>query len=534
MTKQRKYFEIIAGIGRRSAPAPEFPYTAEGLSDDMAYHRVHGALVTDMTALDYSFVSGNRSLCETLKSNPRFVGAAQVPSTALLETEDGEYFEKLYRGGVRAFYAAPAKFRHSLHPDDMEEIARFLTEKKLPLLLRFDEANNAHFDIGPFLRAYPELNVVLLGCYWAFNRWLFAALERHPNLYFDIGWNQANDLLELTKKHFGIERALFGTDWPSRPMGTIKALVEYADLSEKDKDLVAAGNALRLLGLSGDRFPLYPEADCRLDAIAREMEAGKPLSVPVFDAHTHMIPAEDKTVSGQPTLHGDCDSIVKKMDRLGVDSIVTAPWQGLSTDGRAGNAQAVYAAQKYPGRVYGYSTCNIHYAEDVEDCIRYHERYPDIFVGIKPYWPYQKFALTASECRLWYEYADKHRLLLLLHTDSENNEIIRQAEELIVKYPGMRFLLAHSGGDWDTARRNAALAKKYANVYLEITLTSCTRGAIEYLVAEAGADKVLYGSDTPLRDPAPQLAWVAYSKISIEDKKKIFAGNLKRLLAAIV
>ena len=36
-----------------------------------------------------------------------------------------------------------------------------------------------------------------------------------------------------------------------------------------------------------------------------------------------------------------------------------------------------------------------------------------------------------------------------------------------------------------------------------------------------------------MRDPAPQLAWIAYADISIEDKKKIMGGNMMKLLERI-
>ena len=530
MIKQRKYFEICAGIGRRNVSSSDFPYETKDLLDDMAYYRVHGALVTDVSALDYSFVAGNRDLCATVKNNPRLIGAAQIPSTALLETDNANYFEGLHKNGIRAFYASPVTLRHTLFPSEMECVARFLIEKNMPLLIRWGEMNPA--ELIAFLAAYPDLHVVLIGAHWGSNRILFPMLERFANLLFEVGSNQANDILETVKKHFGIERVLYGTDWPLRPMGTIKGLVEYADISEVDKDAVAAGNALRLLGLELDSFSLYDDVECRLDEIALEADVGKPISVPVFDAHTHMCPSEDKTVSGLMMLNSDCDSMVRKMNRLGIDSVIIAPWQGICTDGRAGNAQALHAAQKYPGRFYGFSTCNIHYSGDLTGWREYHEKHPDIFVGIKPYWPYQKFDLTTDICREWYNYADKQGLLLLLHTDG-NDTVLMQAEELIIRYPGIKLILAHSGTDWHVARRNTELAKRYPNVYLEITYTTCTRGTIEYMVSEAGADKVLYGSDMPMRDPAPQLAWGAYAKISIADKKKILAGNIIRLLAEI-
>jgi hypothetical protein len=130
-----------------------------------------------------------------------------------------------------------------------------------------------------------------------------------------------------------------------------------------------------------------------LDAIAMAADRGAPLPVPVLDAHTHMAPEEHKTVSGLMMLRSSSGHITGKLDRLGAEAIITAPWEGIATDGMAGNAQTVYAAETYPGRYYGWNTCNINYQEDLEQWRDWFERYPEIFVGIKPYWPYQKFSL---------------------------------------------------------------------------------------------------------------------------------------------
>ena len=73
--------------------------------------------------------------------------------------------------------------------------------------------------------------------------------------------------------------------------------------------------------------------------------------------------------------------------------------------------------------------------------------------------------------------------------------------------------------------------KKHPNVYAEITLTPVTAGIIEYLVKNAGADRVLYGSDLPMRDPRQQLGWVVYSRLPVAVKKKILAQNALQMLA---
>ena len=49
-------------------------------------------------------------------------------------------------------------------------------------------------------------------------------------------------------------------------------------------------------------------------------------------------------------------------------------------------------------------------------------------------------------------------------------------------------------------------------------------------MAEAGADRVLFGSDTPLMDPRSQLGKIITANISDEAKRQILGDNARRLL----
>ena len=55
-------------------------------------------------------------------------------------------------------------------------------------------------------------------------------------------------------------------------------------------------------------------------------------------------------------------------------------------------------------------------------------------------------------------------------------------------------------------------------------------GVIEYIVSQVGADKVLFGTDQPMRDAAPQLGWVTYSRLPEEEKAKIVGINMRKIL----
>lgn len=311
-------------------------------------------------------------------------------------------------------------------------------------------------------------------------------------------------------------------------MGAIKSMIEYANLSESEKDLVAHKNACRLFGISADTLPLYDDSDCPWDTIAREADCGSPISAKVIDMHTHIVASDAKSVS---TMMPDSDSehIIKKMDRLGINTVLTAPWSGIAYSGTMGNAEVLAAADAYPHRILGYSTINIHASEEITVAIQMHKEHPDVFVGIKPYPPYQEFSLTDARLKPWFAYANRHHLPMLVHADSAI--YAEQVDGLADQYPDITFILAHSGADFSIARTNSAVAQKHGNVVLDITYTATGRGMIEFLASQVGADKVLFGSDQPMRDPSPQLGWVCYAKLTTEEKKQILAENIERILA---
>ena len=71
-------------------------------------------------------------------------------------------------------------------------------------------------------------------------------------------------------------------------------------------------------------------------------------------------------------------------------------------------------------------------------------------------------------------------------------------------------------------------------MYLQLTYTTVTEGVIEYFCREGLADKVMYGTDAPMRDMRPQLSWVAFADISEENKMKILGGNMQKVLDRVL
>jgi predicted TIM-barrel fold metal-dependent hydrolase len=81
-----------------------------------------------------------------------------------------------------------------------------------------------------------------------------------------------------------------------------------------------------------------------------------------------------------------------------------------------------------------------------------------------------------------------------------------------------------------TRRQALDAARAYPNIYLETCSSFRTPGVIEQLVAEAGADRVLFGSDTPLMDPRCQIGKIITAAIDDTAKRMILGENAQRLL----
>ena len=103
-------------------------------------------------------------------------------------------------------------------------------------------------------------------------------------------------------------------------------------------------------------------------------------------------------------------------------------------------------------------------------------------------------------------------------------------EYLATKYPNMGLHLDHCGRSWEFAKWAARMVNKYPSVWAQLNYTEVTNGTIEYLVEQCGADRVLFGTDSPMRDPRPQVGWLVFTRLCEADKRQVFGLNFKGIL----
>lgn len=132
-----------------------------------------------------------------------------------------------------------------------------------------------------------------------------------------------------------------------------------------------------------------------------------------------------------------------------------------------------------------------------------------------------------------FEFASQHKAILTTHSGCQGSfpeDFISFAN----RYPNVPLILAHLGNsaDGNLSRQVYALKRaKNRNVYIDTSSAkSINSGLIEWAVSEIGAQRLLFGTDTPLYFAACQKARIEYAEIDEKATQAILFGNAAQLL----
>lgn len=244
---------------------------------------------------------------------------------------------------------------------------------------------------------------------------------------------------------------------------------------------------------------------------------------PVLDLHGHM-----GSFYGAHLPRCDTDGMVRAMERAGVKLLVFCHHATLFSPD-FGNAENIAAARRYPDRLRAYCGINPNYPGVARDDVETYDRHRDVYVGFKMLADYHGYPLTDDRYRPAWEKADADRLLVLIHTwggsGLDGSAVVRRVAE---KHPRARILLGHScHGEWDQAIQ---LIKDFPNLYLELTAVLDERGILERFVAEAGSERVIYGTDFPWFNHHYYIGAVLGADMTDKDRHNILHRNAERLL----
>lgn len=258
--------------------------------------------------------------------------------------------------------------------------------------------------------------------------------------------------------------------------------------------------------------------------IAQKCLRGEPVGEYIVDAHCHLGPWHNFFIRRG----GWADAVVEAMDRCGVTVSVIAAHLAIGPDEREGNNQVYRAAEAYPDRLVPYITINPNRGPAaVEAEIARWEPYGIRAFKIHP--STHQYPVTGENYKPMFEYAAAHALPILSHTWVADAHCEPSAfAQLAAKYPTAFFIIGHGASSWD-AINTACRAAEFSNAYIDLCGSTMLYGALEYMVAQVGAERILHGSDNPFLDPRPPLGRVLLARISDDQKRLILGLNAKHL-----
>jgi len=261
-------------------------------------------------------------------------------------------------------------------------------------------------------------------------------------------------------------------------------------------------------------------------------------TIDAIDVHAHY--GDYARDESPPLLNGwmsaSAATVADRARQAGVRLTVVSPLSGLLPQGRAdavsANIEASEAVQQTQGLLQ-WVIVHPHQPQTFEQADEL-LRSPHC-VGIKIHPEEHRYEIREQGERL-FELAARHDAVVLAHSgdpDSLPMNFMPFANE----YPNVRLILAHLGngggasGD-PTLQVRAIQESKHDNVYVDTSSArSILSGLVEWAVGEIGAERILFGTETPLYSTAMQRARIDSAGITEEQKAEILCRNAERLLA---
>jgi predicted TIM-barrel fold metal-dependent hydrolase len=260
--------------------------------------------------------------------------------------------------------------------------------------------------------------------------------------------------------------------------------------------------------------------------------------LPAIDAHGHY--GRYLRAAAAPGLRDELSSadpaeVARRAQAVNIELTLVSPLMALLPRGQgnalAGNEEAARLVAATPG-LKQYAVIDPRHRETFAQAAEMLAQ-PQC-VGIKIHPEEHAYPIDEHAAAL-FEFAASHRAVVLAHSSEKNS----QAADYIPwlnRFPEVRLILAHIGCGWDgdvTHQVRAIQRSRHGNVFADTSsANSIVPGLIEWAVREVGADRVLFGTDTPLYHAAMQRARIEHAEIPEADKRLILRDNALRLFGA--
>lgn len=248
----------------------------------------------------------------------------------------------------------------------------------------------------------------------------------------------------------------------------------------------------------------------------------------IIDAHNHV---------GQissPVWGNVCqmpENLLKLMDECGIDQAVIWPMiQEHSVKGHQEAYEFIFRATKEEPRLIGFAYIDPRVGPELIGVVRQ----ALTAMGLKglKFHPFSNSHYIDHELVTPYiKLATEFDVPVTIHSDfacrySNPHRIINLAR----KFPKAKLIMAHMGLDPTQVYSVPDLVKDFANIYLDLSGIPDMPNLVKKAVDVVGAQRVIFGSDTPDLHPKLALEKVRLANLTPEQEELVLGGSITRLL----
>lgn len=204
--------------------------------------------------------------------------------------------------------------------------------------------------------------------------------------------------------------------------------------------------------------------------------------------------------------------------------VISSSWSNKAQtpeDYRQGNREVAKYVERYMERFRG--SCVItpfridEALREIEEC---HKQLGFVWLG--EFCNYMTgYKYNTPEWTQVMELATRLNLVVQIHTNTQ------EMRYLADKFTDTKIVFPHLGGNRDDVFARIATVARHKNAYIDLSGSGIERvGILERAVKEIGADRVLYGSDFTINEPAAVIVRVHNAFLTPADREKILFRNV--------
>lgn len=257
----------------------------------------------------------------------------------------------------------------------------------------------------------------------------------------------------------------------------------------------------------------------------------------IIDFHAHIYPEKIAQKAAESigefynidmSASGTAENLIKSGSKVGITNYLV---HSVAVDGAHVETINNYISsecEKHP-EFYGFGTMHADYENKIDEA----ERIKSLgLYGVKIHPDTQKYNMDDESMFDLYDFLSENHMPLLIHCGDYRYDYShpRRLKNILRKFPKLTVVGAHFGG-WSVHD----LALEYLldeNCYLDCSssfqMTGLKRG--RELIKLYGAERMVFGSDFPMWDPAHELEVLMSMGFSDEEYKLMLCENAKKIL----